>query len=298
MTVDGVSGEAILVSVVIPSYGRPEMLAEAIASALAQTYPHIEVVVCDDNIPGSEEHRATEYLVRSLGDDRLTYIKTPENLGGAGARNYAVERSHGRYVAFLDDDDRWEPEKIAAQIDVFRRSSEPFGLVYTGLRVEDGNGGVLKDRPAVVTGWIRDELAETNVVGTTSSAMVPRDVFDEVGGFDSSFPARQDLDLWFRIAERYRVAAVDRLLTVNVRHREQRITLNPRRKLRARELFHRKYRSYFRAHRAIDARYLFINGRSCGKHGLRSRARWYFLRSFLRRPSRKAVVALIRGGAG
>lgn len=284
-----------VVSVIIPTYGRPDRLGTAIRSALQQSYPHMEIVVVDDNVPDSPEHRATEELVaRDFSDPTVRYVKTPENRGGAGARNFGVAVSTGDYLAFLDDDDRWLPEKIGVQIGVFDQGKESLGLVYTGLRVEDGEGNLMKNRPATASGWIRDQLALNNVVGTTSSAMVPRRVFEEVGGFDPNFPARQDLDLWFRIAGLYQIFGVDQVLTVNVRHQGERITLNPRRKLRARLMFYRKYRSYFRQHRDLAARYLFITGRSCAKHGLPFRARWFFLVSFFRRPSGKAFAAILR----
>ncbi len=100
-----------VVTAVIPTHNRPELVLRAVGSALAQTYPHMEVVVIIDG-----PDAATETALNSVHDSRMRVIKLPSRLGGSDARNAGVEAAHGEWIAFLDDDDEWLPHKIATQM--------------------------------------------------------------------------------------------------------------------------------------------------------------------------------------
>jgi glycosyltransferase involved in cell wall biosynthesis len=108
------------VSVVIPTFNRPELLTRAITSVLSQTERDLEVVVVDD--ASRDDMQA---VVRSIGDDRIAYYRNATNLGEAGSRNVGVERARGAYVGFLDDDDEWLPEKLHHQLKVLRGVDRP-----------------------------------------------------------------------------------------------------------------------------------------------------------------------------
>lgn len=295
--------ESPLVSVVIPTYSRPLFLERAIESAVAQTHRPLEIVVIDDNDPKSKAREETEALMkrvlarRSLkGEAGLTtrYERHRKNRGGSAARNSGAAVAVGEYLAFLDDDDHWLPEKTAVQLQVFAGSEELLGLVYTALRVVDGKGQVLKHRPAKHRGHIAQVLALWNVIGTTSSVLIPRSVFEEVGGFDPAFPARQDLDLWFRVALARPVDFVSEELTIHVRHEEERVTYHYDKKLEARERFYDKYGQFFAEHRTLRAKYLYLNGRFALNHEMHVPARRYFLRSMATWPSFKAAKGIVR----
>ena len=138
------------VSVVIPTFNRPEMLIRAVTSVLSQTEPDLEVVVVDD--ASTYDTRAT---VESIGDDRITYYRNATNQGGAAARNTGVVRARAPYVGFLDDDDVWLPEKLQHQLALLRRVNLPPWVfcgwqwvdmatgATTKRRVPDGNGRVV-----------------------------------------------------------------------------------------------------------------------------------------------------------
>jgi glycosyltransferase involved in cell wall biosynthesis len=269
-------GATPLVSVVIPTYGRSDRLEAAVTAAFAQTWRPIEVIVVDDNPRESDARRATAAvaarLVESLG---LVYVEHERNMGGGAARNTGARRARGEYLAFLDDDDRWAPSKLEKQVAVFAASAEDIGLVYTGLNIVDGSGRLLRYRPAVNAGRIASRLALFNVVGTTSSVMMPRRIFDEVGGFDPAFPARQDLDLWFRVALSRPVACIDEPLTDFVHHDDTRITKRVRGLLAARALFLEKHAGWFAEHPRDALAYLRQNVGFCLRHGFPLQgARW------------------------
>jgi len=103
--------EDVLVSAVIPTRHRPQLLQRAIASALGQTYPRIEVIVVLDG-----PDPVTVDVLRRIGDQRLRFFCLPEGAGGNAARNKGIEEAAGEWIAFLDDDDEWLPEKIASQM--------------------------------------------------------------------------------------------------------------------------------------------------------------------------------------
>ena len=100
------------VSVIIPTYKRPDSLDRAINSVLGQTYPYVEVIVVDDNNPDTEGRRQTEAKMASFADNlRVKYVKHEQNKNGAAARNSGAKASTGDFIAFLDDDDEFLPKK-------------------------------------------------------------------------------------------------------------------------------------------------------------------------------------------
>ena len=182
------------VTVVIPSYNGVRYLGEAIESVLAQTHRSLETVVVDD---GSVDE--TRALVARYGD-RVRYLHQ-ENRGLAAARNTGIRAARGTYLAFLDHDDRYLPEKIARQVAVFRERP-PVGLVHTGWHFIDEHGRRVGQR-----GWSPEEgdvfavLLLGNLVHP-GAVMVRRDVVEEVGGFDEARTGLEDWDLWLRLAQR------------------------------------------------------------------------------------------------
>lgn len=201
-----------LVSVVMPAYNDAPYVAQAIDSVLAQTWSHIELIVVDD---GSTD--GTRDVVRSYGG-RLCLVEQT-NAGSAVARNRGIELAQGRYVAFLDADDWWHPEKLASQMQALQRQVEQGGpearMVYT--RFERWNldekgcyappASLLPDclsnapPPAQQLAWIYPELLEDCIVWT-STVMVERQLLLDEGGFDPARRKGQDYDLWLRLSQR------------------------------------------------------------------------------------------------
>jgi len=130
-----------LVSVVIPTYGRSHLLERAIGSVLSQTYDNLEIIVVDDNDSTSEHRIHTENVLQIyLENDQITYLKHKKNSGGSVARNTGIKASSGEYVALLDDDDEWFPEKIEKQITYFKSLVKNVGVIYCSYILEEYDG--------------------------------------------------------------------------------------------------------------------------------------------------------------
>jgi glycosyltransferase involved in cell wall biosynthesis len=225
------------VSVVIPVFNRPVAVRRAIDSVLRQTCQDFEVIVVDD-----ASTDATPAAVEELADPRIRLIRHERNRGGSAARNTGIRAGSAPYVAFLDSDDEWLPTKLERQLEVFERSSDLVGFVYTGAERVFPDGSVSRYIPRQRTDLSRALLAE-NVVGETSLGMVRRSVLDAVDGFDESLPSCQDLDLWLRICERFSADVVpDALVRISNSSDSGRITVNVSRAFLGRELYCRKHR--------------------------------------------------------
>jgi O-antigen biosynthesis protein len=225
------------VTVIIPVYNRAASVGRAIASVLNQTYQDFEVVVVDD---GSED--TTPSVVAAIGDPRITLIRHERNLGGGAARNTGYRTGSAPFVAFLDSDDEWLPTKLERQVEVFERSDERLGLVYTGADRIFPNGTVSRYVPRR-----RDDLSDAlllaNVVGETSLGMVRRSALEAIDGFDESLPSSQDMDLWLRLCERFDTDVVpEALVKVAKRNDGGRISANVPASALGRELYGQKHR--------------------------------------------------------
>ena len=204
-----------LVSAVIPVYNGEKYVAEAIQSVLGQTYPNLECLVIDD---GSRD--ATPEIAKGFGN-QVRYIRR-ENGGVASARNAGAEAAHGEYLAFLDADDVWLPEKTELQMREFAADRD-LGLVYTALRVVDENlrpFGIIEAAPA--SRALRNSLLmELPIMSTSNSALLRLRVFHEVGGYDCRLSTSADTDFACRIACRFPVRGIDMPLVLYRQHRGQ-----------------------------------------------------------------------------
>lgn len=195
------------VSVVIPTFNHGRYVGEAVRSALDQSYQDLEVIVIDD---GSTDD--TREVIRGFGG-RVRYFHQ-ENRGLAAARNRGIEESRGSFVAFLDADDLWLPRKLERQLEVFDQHPSA-SLVYAGIFEVDGEGRVLTEVRPRHRGMALPQLLLDNVViGSGTTAVVPRECLREVGGFDERLPVCEDWDLWLRIVRRYELDYADEPLAM------------------------------------------------------------------------------------
>lgn len=252
------------VSVVIPTYRRPESLLRAVKSVLAQTVLPLEVIVVDDNRDDEAARQASYQLVGDV-HPAVRVINHSGTSGGSAARNTGAEAASGTLIAFLDDDDWWLPRKLERQLEVLRQSERLPGLVFTGLRVVDTAGALIRNRIGSVSQRMEMALARSNVIGTVSSVLIPKPVFRAVGGFDPNLPARQDLDLWLRIAHEWDIAVVPEPLTVYLNH-QQGISKNFDKKIRAHDLFLQKHAELYTRHPRLVADYHYATALLCAKH--------------------------------
>ncbi|MEO0525281.1 MAG: glycosyltransferase family 2 protein [Pseudomonadota bacterium] len=185
MTVDPKAGP--LVSVIIPAFNAEKTLQATLDSVCAQTHGNLEIFVVDD---GSRDRTLGIAKAGASKDSRIRVI-SQENCGVASARNAALERAQGDYVAWIDADDLWHPTKIEKQLEVFCESEFPLSLVYTGYRLIGPDDHVLRNfRPLTdVSGHTLCQQIATNYFTNTSSIMVPLPIALRCGGHDTRLKA-------------------------------------------------------------------------------------------------------------
>jgi glycosyltransferase involved in cell wall biosynthesis len=195
-----------MVSVVIPTYNRLPWVRDAIESVLKQNYRDFELLVVDD---GSTD--GTGGALKACGKE-IRYV-FQENRGVSAARNLGARLSRGKYLAFLDSDDLWEPKKLEVQVRCMSENPQ-FPLCYTdeiwlrkGVRVNP------KKKHAKYSGWIFEKCLPLCII-SPSSALMKRSLFDEMDGFDENLPVCEDYDFWLRVTCRYPVLLIERELIV------------------------------------------------------------------------------------
>jgi glycosyltransferase involved in cell wall biosynthesis len=202
-----------LVSVIIATYNRADLLIEAIGSVRDQLYNNLELIVADD---GSTDETRTR--VAAL-DTSIHYLGLDHSGRPSVARNRALSVACGEFVAFLDDDDLWRQEKLLLQVALFDR--EPaLGFVYSDLCLLHGDGSVsppvLKPHQKL-SGHILDALIEDCFI-YPSTVMVRRTLLEAVGRFEESFSISEDYDLWLRLAQRAPAGFIGQPLVLVRRH--------------------------------------------------------------------------------
>ena len=188
-----------LVSIVIPVYNGANYLREAVGSALAQTYPHCEILVVND---GSTDGGATEAIALSYGEQIRYFVK--ENGGVASALNMGIENMRGDFFSWLSHDDVYMPEKLSHQIDLLSRLSPPpeQAFVFSNFAYISAQGQHLwPAHEGTVPQNIHPMLAVFQQCINGCTVLIHRDLFSSVGLF-KALPTTQDYDMWFRMARR------------------------------------------------------------------------------------------------
>jgi len=193
------------VSVVIPVFNSAKLLSTALRSVFEQTYCDFEVIVVDD---GSDDHEELDAVVASFGS--AVHCVRQANGGPANARNTAIAHATGEFVAFLDADDEWLPEKLERQVAYFERYPQT-GLLHTGL-IGEAN----REKTAAAPRRAFCDLFHTAFFINTLTVMVPRQVLELTGGFDERREVHiEDWDLWLRIAAEHPIGYLPEPLAVH-----------------------------------------------------------------------------------
>jgi glycosyltransferase involved in cell wall biosynthesis len=206
--------EKILVTVIIPAFNRPDMLRRAIQSALSQSHRDLEILIVDD---GSSID--LNPIIKEFDDRRMTYHKRSINLGVSGARNRGIELAKGEYIALLDSDDEWKPEKIERQLQDLRSKGPDFKVSYTLIDLYyDDTGKIVERNGYSKEGNILDDLVFNELLETPSSWLAETKALKEVGGFDESISWGEDWDILLRLAQICKIALLNERLTVKHEH--------------------------------------------------------------------------------
>lgn len=218
---NAISSTTPLVSVVIPAYNCARYVEEAIGSALAQDYPALEVVVVEDGSTDATLEKLTQLQDRY--PDRVRVFTQP-NSGSAVARNRGIREARGEFIAFLDADDIWLPEKIRAQI-AYLQSHPDVALVYCDylewlpgvdaaeLTSERNRGLALDAVDDTQSGWLYPRLL-TDCIVWTSSVVARRSLLETIGDFDATLRRGQDYDYWLRASQATRIVKLARVMAL------------------------------------------------------------------------------------
>ncbi len=195
------------VTVIIPTYKRSLYLGRAIESVLSQSYSNIQIIIVDDNNPEDEFRKKTESLMSQyLNNSAVVYLQHEKNKNGAAARNTGIKYSNAEYIAFLDDDDFYKPDKILNQMNVLQRRDETWGgcccfhsrryksYAYAIYSVNKNN-----------TGKYSKEFLIGETSTPSSTLLVRASVFQHIGNFDESFERHQDLEFLMRFYRSYKM---------------------------------------------------------------------------------------------
>jgi glycosyltransferase involved in cell wall biosynthesis len=198
------------VSVIVPAFNAEQYIEECINSVIAQTYQNIEIIVIND---GSIDQ--TRHKVEQLHNDKIRLFNI-NNSGAAGARNYGIEQAKGEWIAFLDADDIWLPEKLETQLQYCKGANwSHTDFFYTGYVYEDKTLGSSLTKK--YGGNIFEALLQDNFVGT-SDVIVKKAIVQKLGGFDPQYRYLEDWDLWLKIAADHEICYCDKPLSLYRTH--------------------------------------------------------------------------------
>ncbi len=230
-----------MVSIIIPTYNRSlHYLSRAVHSIKQQTYIHYEIIVVDDNICSSNYSLSIEKYCIS---HKLIYIKTKGKEGANKARNIGAHHSRGDYLAFLDDDDMWLPNKLKIQLE---NISDDIGMVYSnGYVITSTSQQLYTDSANFVSNGNLYRLLLYNYIGPTVTALIKKECFFAVEMFDEAMPAKQDYDLWIRIATKFKIKGINHPLYLYTQHKSHQITKDYSLLLKGYQMIYEKNKTYF-----------------------------------------------------
>lgn len=200
-----------VISIIIPTYNRDWCIQRALESVLDQRFDDFDVWIIDD---GSSD-KTLEIIERLISPGTrvpVNYIFTP-NQGVAAARNLGIQRSTGQWLALLDSDDLWVPEKLERQFQ-YMGSHPEISLIHTGERwIRNGKRVNPPKAYQKFGGDVFEKCLPVCMIGPSTS-VIRREIFDKTGGFDEAFPVCEDYDFWLRVTMSETVGFIDEELTV------------------------------------------------------------------------------------
>lgn len=214
-----------LVSIVIPTYNRARQTIAAIESVLGQTYPHFEVIVVDDGSTDNSQEVLQRFTSQKRGPHRVL-LSCQRNQGVSIARNAGTAKTKGEYIAFLDSDDLWTPEKLDWQLRAFEQCDDKCGVCFTDARLVNNAGmdvssfDVHRRRYKQTIGIDPNammSLAKSFSGFWVSTLLVRTDIFKQVGGFTPDLTFAEDRDLHFRLSLVSPIGYVNKQLVVSDR---------------------------------------------------------------------------------
>jgi len=279
-----------IVSVITPVFNREKTIGRAIKSLQAQTFQEYEHIIINDVSTDSteqivKEYQNNDYRIKYI---RLDYNKTDDCYGAAKARNVGIKQAKGKYLAFLDSDDTFEPTKLEKQLSLFNRLPQSYSMIYSGFNY------VAEDKPSTKymllpskKGDLSHEILYSNIAGTLQP-LVKRSAVIKAGLFDEKMPSCQDWDLWIRVARCGKFDFVPEALSNAYIHGNQ-ISSSTVKKLEARERIYNKYKKQIVEDPRINTKHLGVMGSLSAIVGKTHKARKYYWASLTVNPFQPGV---------
>lgn len=280
-----------MVSAIITTHNRSNLLDRAINSVLSQSYIDLELVVVSD---GSTDD-TDELMKKYASNTRVRYISYHPGHGGNYARNLGIKNANGEYVAFLDDDDEWMPDKIEKQLKKINEDPD-IVLVYTGVHIIYVNEQIEYSSIPRTCGDLSKRLLIDNIVGSTSTPLIRKSVLDKSGFFDEHLAALQDYDLWIRISLYGKIQVVpEELIKYYNYTNSKQVSAVTDKYVKAFELINSKYADRLKSLTLKErmlreySQYFLLGNKAMRNHNSRE-SRTYFRKAIRTRPNPKAML--------
>ncbi len=194
------------VTIIIPTFRGEATICRAVKSALSQDYDLCEVIVVDDNDPSSVHRHNTEKKLRPfLEENTIQLVKHDRNMNGSKARNTGVSKATGEYIAFLDDDDEYLPNRISVVLSKAKETGAD--LVFSDVLVKKNGQPIRLVKACERQDWFLETLLNENIIGTGSNIFVRKSAYDDCNGFDEKLIRNQDVDFLLNLFSRNKTAA-------------------------------------------------------------------------------------------
>lgn len=264
-------------SIIITSYNRLEKLKRSLNSALSQTFQNYEIIVVDDfSSDGSIE------FLKALQNKKIKSYFFDKNQGQAKATNYAINKTSGKWIAFLDADDYWTTNKLERFYETINNSPKETKLFYSSCIIVNSLGQVQRVNNASVDGYIYKKELLYNPIGCQSRVVVERTVLLKENGLDENLIATKDWDLWIRLTKQYKVKSIIESLTYYEENDES-ISSNLNSVLKGRNQLWAKHFPHGMSN--SEKRVSFnLFGKFLLNRGHKTIARQYFIKSWINNP--------------
>lgn len=228
-----------LISVIMATFNRADLIGEAIDSVLHQSYRNLELIIVDD---GSTDDTASLIGTKYASESRLKYIYQ-ENTGQSGARNNALTVTKGQFICFIDSDNVWLPNKLQLQVRAFGNDPS-VDIVYGDIITIDETGDELhRNNMKRYSGFIAGRLLKDNFV-SMNTALAKRSCFDELGGMGGEVEVADDYDLWLRFSSKFKFLYLPEYFA-KYRVMENQISTDKTRRFKSTEAIVRKFISQY-----------------------------------------------------
>ncbi|HPL95317.1 MAG TPA: glycosyltransferase family A protein [bacterium] len=243
------------ISIIIPTHNRPDTLKKAALSVLSQSYQDWELIIVDDGL----KIRA-ESVAKELNDSRIKYVPHEQEQGGGAARNTGIKAAQSNFIAFLDDDDEWLPEKLSIQMAQFENTAPNIGFCFCAVKNITDHGQEKTSVPEGTANYFELSLS-TFKKFLTVTLIIKKHVFNEVGLFDETLPSHQEAELMIRITKKFKGLGINQpLVNVDMVAGHEHVGNNLIKRIRGRELVLKKHEAEFKKRPTVFAGHLFTLG--------------------------------------